>query len=218
MTSTSTISYETDAVTVAPINRLHGELRVPGDKSISHRAAMLSSLAHGESVLENFSSARDCAATLECFRALGVGIASDGSTVTVQGSAVSGLQQPDQILDAENSGTTMRLLAGVLAGQPFSTTITGDSSLRSRPMLRVAEPLRLMGAEVELESNGCAPIRINGARPLQPIHYRLPVASAQIKSAVLLAGLAANGTTTVEEPAHNTRSHRAHAGGIRSAG
>jgi 3-phosphoshikimate 1-carboxyvinyltransferase len=203
---TNRLRYETDAVTVAPINRLRGELSVPGDKSISHRAAMLSSLAHGESVLENFSSARDCAATLECFRALGVAITTHDSTVTVQGSAVSGLQQPDQILDAENSGTTMRLLAGVLAGQPFATTITGDSSLRSRPMLRVAEPLRLMGAEVKLESSGCAPVRINGARPLQPIHYQMPVASAQIKSAVLLAGLAANGTTTVEEPA-TTRDH-----------
>jgi 3-phosphoshikimate 1-carboxyvinyltransferase len=191
---------------VAPIKRLRGELRVPGDKSISHRAAMLSSLARGESVLDNFSSAQDCAATIECFRALGVNIAVDGSTVVIQGAEASSLQEPKQILDAQNSGTTMRLLAGILAGQPFTTTITGDSSLRARPMLRVAEPLRLMGARVELEASGCAPISIHGVRPLQPIHYQTQVASAQIKSAVLLAGLAANGITTVEEPSP-TRDH-----------
>ncbi|MGI9066429.1 MAG: 3-phosphoshikimate 1-carboxyvinyltransferase [Pyrinomonadaceae bacterium] len=201
-----TNSSRYDAVTVAPINRLRGELRVPGDKSISHRAAMLSSLARGESVLENFSSAQDCAATLECFRALGVSVVRDGSTVVIQGGGPSGLQKPEQVLDAQNSGTTMRLLAGILAGQPFETTLTGDDSLLTRPMLRVAEPLRLMGALVELEANGYAPLRIKGRRPLQPIHYRLPIASAQIKSAVLLAGLAADGITTVEEPAQ-TRDH-----------
>lgn len=205
-TRRSTIDDDNDTVTVAPINRLRGELRVPGDKSISHRAAMLSSLARGESVLENFSSAQDCAATLECCRALGVSIGVDGSKIVIQGAERSGLQEPKQILDAQNSGTTMRLLAGILAGQPFTTTINGDGSLRARPMLRVAEPLRLMGAQVELETNGCAPIRISGVRPMQPIHYRLPVASAQIKSAVLLAGLAADGITTVEEPSQ-TRDH-----------
>lgn len=203
---TNSLLYKDDTVTVAPINRLHGELRVPGDKSISHRAAMLSSLAHGESVLENFSSAQDCAATLECCRALGVNITIDAATIVVQGAGPSGLQKSQQILDAQNSGTTMRLLAGLLAGQPFTTTITGDDSLRARPMLRVAEPLRMMGAQVELEPNGCAPIRINGVVPLQPIHYRTPVASAQIKSAVLLAGLSANGITTVEESSQ-TRDH-----------
>lgn len=200
------LRFKNDAVAVSPINRLRGELRVPGDKSISHRAAMLSSLARGESVLENFSSAQDCAATLECFRALGVSVVRDGSTVIIRGGGPSGLQEPEQVLDAQNSGTTMRLLAGILAGQPFATTITGDDSLLTRPMLRVAEPLRLMGAQVELEANGCAPLRIKGRRPLQPIHYRLPIASAQIKSAVLLAGLAANGITTIEEPAQ-TRDH-----------
>jgi 3-phosphoshikimate 1-carboxyvinyltransferase len=200
------INGEKDTITLAPINRLLGELRVPGDKSISHRAAMLSSLARGESVLENFSSAQDCAATLECCRALGVSIAVHGSTVAIQGAEASGLKESKQILDAQNSGTTIRLLSGLLAGQPFTTTITGDDSLRARPMLRVAEPLRLMGAQIELENNGCAPIRISGVQPLQPIHYRLPVASAQIKSAVLLAGLAADGVTTVEEPSQ-TRDH-----------
>ena len=203
---TNSLRYQDDAVTVSPISRLRGELLVPGDKSISHRAAMLGSLARGETVLKNFSSAQDCAATLECFRALGVSVLRDGSTVVIQGEEPSGLREPAQTLDAQNSGTTMRLLAGILAGQPFAATITGDDSLRTRPMLRVAEPLRLMGAEVELEADGCAPLRINGCRPLQPIHYRLPIASAQIKSAVLLAGLAADGITTVEEPAP-TRDH-----------
>lgn len=203
---TNSLRFKNDAVAVSPINRLRGELRVPGDKSISHRAAMLGSLARGESVLENFSSAQDCAATLECFRALGVNIIRDGSTVVMRGGGPSGLQEPHEVLDAKNSGTTMRLLAGILAGQPFATTITGDYSLLTRPMLRVADPLRLMGAQVEVEANGCAPLRINGRRPLQPIHYRLPIASAQIKSAVLLAGLAADGITTMEEPAQ-TRDH-----------
>jgi len=205
-TQTNSLRYKDDAVVVSPINHLRGELRVPGDKSISHRAAMLGAIAQGDSVLQNFSSARDCAATLECFRALGVNIVRDGSTVMVHGEGPSGLHQPQHVLDAQNSGTTMRLLAGILAGQPFATTITGDDSLLSRPMLRVADPLRLMGAQVEVEANGCAPLRIRGRRPLQPIHYRLPIASAQIKSAVLLAGLAADGTTTVEELSQ-TRDH-----------
>lgn len=195
-----------DAVVVSPTNRLRGELRLPGDKSISHRAAMLASLARGESILENFSSAQDCAATLACLQALGIHLVRNDSTVVITGAGPSGFREPEQILNAQNSGTTMRLLAGILAGQPFATTITGDDSLLSRPMLRVAEPLRLMGAQVELEANGCAPIRISGRRPLGPINYQSPIASAQIKSAVLLAGLAAEGITTVEEPAQ-TRDH-----------
>ena len=195
-----------DAVVVSPINRVRGELRVPGDKSISHRAAMLGSLADGESVIKNFSSAQDCMATINCLQALGARIVRSDSTIIIEGARSSGLQQPAQSLDAQNSGTTMRLLAGILAGQPFATTITGDDSLRSRPMLRVAEPLRLMGARVETQANGCAPLRIVGCHRLQPIHYQMPIASAQIKSAVLLAGLAADGITTVEEPTQ-TRDH-----------
>ena len=191
---------------VSPINRVRGELRLLGDKSISHRAAMIASLAHGESVLENFSSAQDCAATLDCLRALGVRVVKKDSTIGITGAGPSGLRESARILNAQNSGTTMRLLAGVLAGQPFATTITGDYSLLSRPMLRVAEPLRLMGAEVELDPNGCAPLRIHGRRQLRAINYQLPIASAQIKSAVLLAGLFADGITTVEEPAP-TRDH-----------
>ena len=192
-------------VTVTPINRLRGELCLPGDKSISHRAAMIASIAHGESVLENFSTAQDCAATLDCVQALGVRVEKAGSAVTIVGTG-AGLQKPAQILNAQNSGTTMRLLSGILAGQPFETIITGDDSLLSRPMQRVAEPLRLMGAEVELQPNGSAPLRIKGHRPLRAVEYQLPIASAQIKSAVLLAGLAADGITTVEEPAP-TRDH-----------
>jgi len=179
---------------------------MPGDKSISHRAAMLSSLAFGRSVIKNFSSAQDCAATIKCLQALGAHIVRNDSTIIIEGVGSSGLQQPAQSLDAQNSGTTMRLLTGIHAGQPFATTITGDDSLRSRPMLRVAEPLRLMGAKVELEVNGCAPLRIVGCRPLKSISYEMLMASSQIKSAVLLAGLAADGITTVEEP-RQTRDH-----------
>src|SRR6185503_7386219 len=142
-----------DAVIVTPIDRLRGELCLPGDKSISHRAAMIAAVAHGESILENFSSAQDCAATLDCLLALGVRLENDGSTITIFGTGASGLQRPAEILNAQNSGTTMRLLSGILASQPFETTITGDDSLLSRPMQRVAEPLRLMGAEVVLEPN-----------------------------------------------------------------
>ena len=204
------VSQSTDSkdetVTVSPINRLRGELRLPGDKSISHRAAMIASLAKGESTLENFSSAQDCAATLDCLEALGVRVLRKGPIVTIEGTGASGLSAPEQSLYAQNSGTTMRLLAGILAGQPFATTITGDDSLLTRPMLRVARPLLLMGAEVKTEANGCAPLRITGRRPLSPIHYQLPIASAQVKSAVLLAGLAADGMTTVEEPTQ-TRDH-----------
>jgi len=195
-----------EAVRVSPITRLRGELRLPGDKSISHRAAILAALANDESVIENFSSAADCSATLACLRALGVDIDRDGSTVRIKGVGSSGLREPSQTLSADNSGTTMRLLAGVLAGLPFTTTITGDESLLRRPMRRVAEPLRLMGAEIELQSNGCAPMRVTGRQPLRAIEYKTPIASAQIKSAVLLAGLAANGTTRLQEP-QPTRDH-----------
>ena len=167
---------------------------------------MIASLASGQSILENFSSAQDCAATLACLQALGGRIETEGSTVTIQGRGASGFQEPGQILNAQNSGTTMRLLAGILAGQPLAVTITGDDSLLSRPMSRVAEPLRLLGAKIELESNGCAPLRIKGRRLLRALDYQLPIASAQIKSAILFAGLAADGITTVMEPAA-TRDH-----------
>ena len=197
-----------DAVEVSPIRLLRGELRLPGDKSISHRAAMLAALAHGQSVLSNFSTAADCAATLDCLSALGVSIVRHGSSVTISGNGPSAFVDPSNVLQAQNSGTTMRLLAGILAGQPFPTTITGDESLRSRPMLRIAEPLRRMGAEIELEPSGGAPLRITGRRPLRALDYKMPIASAQLKSAVLLAGLSADGITTVHEPpGMQTRDH-----------
>lgn len=195
-----------NAAAVSPINRLRGELHVPGDKSISHRAVMIGALADGESVLKNFSSAQDCEATINCLESLGVGIVRDGYNVRVRGVGPAGLREPKQTLNAQNSGTTVRLLAGILAGQTFTTTITGDDSLLTRPMLRVAEPLRLMGAQVELEANGCAPLRVKGRHPLQPINYQLPIASAQLKSAVLLAGLATEGITRLVE-LEPTRDH-----------
>lgn len=191
-------------VSVSPIDRLRGEMSVPGDKSVSHRAAMFAALASGRSTIANFSSAADCQATLDCVAALGANVNQQGTNVEVESAGE--LRQPSRTLDAVNSGTTMRLLSGILAAQPFETTITGDDSLRSRPMRRVAVPLRLMGAEVETREDGCAPLRIRGRRPLRAVDYTLPVASAQIKSAVLLAGLGAEGRTSVTEPAR-TRDH-----------
>lgn len=193
-----------EAVRVAPIKRLRGEMRVPGDKSISHRAAMFSALAVGRTEVRNFSTAADCQSTLDCLRALGVKITGH-DPIIIDGTGGT-FSAPSEVLDAGNSGTTMRLLSGILAGQDFATTMTGDESLRSRPMLRIATPLRLMGARVETQENGCAPLRLRGRRPLEAIEYALPVASAQIKSAVLLAGLFAEGRTTVIEPAR-TRDH-----------
>lgn len=180
---------------------------MPGDKSISHRAAILSALARGQSRLTNFSTSEDCAATLACLRALGVAIErdKDSESVTVEGMA-SVLHAPGVALDCGNSGTTMRLLAGVLAGQAFASELTGDSSLRSRPMKRIIEPLSLMGARVETLT-GRAPLRITGRRPLRPIEYEMPVASAQVKSCILLAGLSAEGRTRVIEKQGSTRDH-----------
>jgi 3-phosphoshikimate 1-carboxyvinyltransferase len=197
---------DNNSVKVSPIKRLRGEMRIPGDKSFSHRATMISSLAIGTSTLTNYSTAADCQATIECMQALGVKINRDGTTIVIEGVGLNGLKAPTTQLDAVNSGTTTRLLSGILAGQPFETTITGDESLRSRPMKRVATPLRLMGATIETQPNGCAPLKITGRRPLRAIHYELPVSSAQIKSAVLLAGMFANGDTSVEEPVP-TRDH-----------
>jgi 3-phosphoshikimate 1-carboxyvinyltransferase len=198
-------------VHIAPARRLTGRLRVPGDKSISHRYALLSALADGTSRLTNYSPGADCAATLDCLRALGVAHhrepdSSSGrlSTILVHGRGLGGLAAPSATLDAQNSGTTTRLLAGVLAAHPFTAILTGDASLRRRPMKRVIEPLTLMGARIDAD-NGCAPLRITGGG-LSPIEYTTPVPSAQIKSAVLLAGLHLDGRTTVHEPAP-TRDH-----------
>ncbi|MEO8572758.1 MAG: 3-phosphoshikimate 1-carboxyvinyltransferase [Pyrinomonadaceae bacterium] len=190
---------------VRPALYLKGEIALPGDKSISHRAAIMAAMASGESRIDNFATSADCAATLECLRQLGVRIRQEGSSVLVDGVGKSGFCAPDRPLDCGNSGTTMRLLAGVLAGQDFESVLTGDDSLQKRPMGRIMEPLRLMGASLESE-NGRAPLTIRGHYPLRSIEYELPVASAQIKSCVLLAGLNSDGCTTVIEPVP-TRDH-----------
>ena len=189
--------------TIVPSERVQGRVTVPGDKSISHRYAMLAALADGVSTIRNYSTGFDCRTTLACLRALGVQIAWDPDRVTITGRP-GGFVQPDRPLDAENSGTTMRLLSGILAAQPLITTLTGDASLRRRPMRRVTTPLAAMGARVESDG-GRPPLTIHGAR-LHGIVHEPEVPSAQIKSCVLLAGLGASGSTTVHEPAP-TRDH-----------
>lgn len=178
---------------------VRGEVRLPGDKSISHRAAMLASIAVGDTRIENYAASADCASTLGCVTSLGVGIERHGRDVVVRGVGKDGLRPPSKALNCGNSGTTMRLLSGILAGQRFQTTLIGDESLQQRPMKRIIEPLSLMGAEVS-STDGRAPLVLVGRRPLIAIEYRPPVASAQIKSCVLLAGLFADGQTAVFEP------------------
>jgi 3-phosphoshikimate 1-carboxyvinyltransferase len=193
-------------VIIHTAKRIVGKLEMPGDKSISHRAAMIAALANGTSRIRNFSPSEDCAATLRCLEQLGVSIARKShDEVVVQGAGTRGLSAPKAPLDCGNSGTTMRLLAGVLAAQDFEATLTGDESLRSRPMQRIIEPLEMMGAEI-LSNEGRPPLTIAGRNPLRPIDYQLPVASAQVKSAILLAGLNADGQTKVVEPTP-TRDH-----------
>ena len=172
---------------------------------MSHRAAMLASLAVGRTRIENFSSSADCSSTLEVMRGLGVRIEREGSVVTVEGAGTE-FKGPSGPLDCGNSGTTMRLMAGVLAAQPFASMLTGDESLSGRPMRRVMEPLGLMGARLSAV-DGHAPLRVEGQRPLRAIRYEMPVASAQVKSCVLLAGLGAEGRTEVVEPNTQTRDH-----------
>ena len=191
---------------IEPGRCLHGEVRVPGDKSISHRAVMLGAIAEGTTTIEGFLESEDCLATLGAFAAMGVGHRrrEDGALV-IEGAGARGLVAPKAPLDLGNSGTGLRLLLGLLAGRGIEATLTGDASLRRRPMERVTEPLRLMGAAIATES-GKAPVRIGASRALRGIRYELPVASAQIKSALLLAGLAAKGRTEVVSPAP-TRDH-----------
>lgn len=185
---------------------LQGEIAIPGDKSISHRAVMFGALAEGETVISNFLPGADCRSTIQCFRALGIDIAETPTEVRVVGGGVQGLQEPADVLDVGNSGTTLRLLSGILAGQKFYSTLTGDASIRTRPMGRVTDPLRMMGAKIWGRQRGkLAPLAIQGA-PLAAIRYALPVASAQVKSAILLAGLYATGVTVVEEP-KSSRDH-----------
>jgi 3-phosphoshikimate 1-carboxyvinyltransferase len=183
---------------VSPGGTLDGVVELPGDKSISHRYALLAALAEGTSEISNYASAADCASTLECLRRLGVDIKMTDHQARITGRNLEGLKEPRRPLDAENSGSTMRMLAGVLAGQPFTTTITGDASLRKRPMRRVVDPLRQMGAGIKSEDGDRAPLEIRGGN-LRAIDYSPPTPSAQVKSAVLLAGLYADGITTVHE-------------------
>lgn len=187
--------------------RLRGALRVPGDKSISHRAVMLASIAEGSSRISGFLEGEDSLGTLRAFRAMGVDIEgpSEGRVI-VHGVGMQGLSPPAAPLDLGNSGTSMRLLAGLLAGQRFEVTLTGDDSLRSRPMSRVTEPLTQMGARIDTAPGGRAPLHIRGGSRLRGIEYVLPMASAQVKSCVLLAGLYAEGRTCTIEPAP-TRDH-----------
>jgi len=186
---------------VSPGGGLTGEIRVPGDKSISHRSIMLGSLAEGTTTVEGFLEGEDSLATLEAFRAMGVRIEGPlQGRVTIHGVGLHGLQAPAAPLYLGNSGTSMRLLAGLLSGQQFSSELTGDSSLVKRPMKRVAEPLRTMGANIALQEGGVAPIRIAPAE-LRPINYAMPVASAQVKSCLILASLYVEGTSHITEPA-----------------
>ena len=178
---------------------------MPGDKSISHRYAMLAALAEGTSELRNFAAAADCHSTLACMKSLGAEVKVDGTTIRVTGHGLHGLKSSWRALDAGNSGTTIRLLSGILAGQDFKTTISGDDSLQKRPMKRVVGPLREMGAEIKAREDNFAPLEIRGGK-LRAIEYKMPMASAQVKSAVLLAGLFAEGETIVAEPAR-TRDH-----------
>lgn len=185
---------------------LRGELTVPGDKSVSHRAVMFGSIAQGLTQIDNFLQGADCLSTIACFRSMGVEIENLGDRVLVHGKGMRGLKQPESVLDCGNSGTTTRLISGILAAQDFDVTLTGDASIQKRPMKRIMDPLAQMGADItSVNGNGCAPLRIKG-RPLTGTHYTTKVASAQVKSAILLAGLYADGPTSVTEP-YVSRNH-----------
>ena len=192
---------------VEPSTLHDATVTVPGDKSISHRALMLGSIANGTTDISGFLAGADCLATLQAFRQMGVEISEqDATTLTINGVGAHGLSAPDGDLDLGNSGTAMRLMAGLMAGQTFPCTLSGDASLNSRPMERVITPLTQMGAAIDSDCDGTPPLQISGGLRLQAINYRLPLASAQVKSCVLLAGLYADGRTSVTEPAV-TRDH-----------
>ena len=179
---------------------LRGELTIPGDKSISHRAIMFGALSEGTTEITNFLQGADCLSTISCFQAMGVEIENMIDRVRIHGAGLHGLKTPQQMLDVGNSGTTTRLISGILAGQAFTSTLNGDASIQKRPMKRIIDPLTQMGADIRsIHDNGCAPLEIHGGH-LHGIHYQSPVASAQVKSCVLLAGLYADGTTAVTEP------------------
>ncbi|HZW83993.1 MAG TPA: 3-phosphoshikimate 1-carboxyvinyltransferase, partial [Candidatus Deferrimicrobium sp.] len=194
-------------VRVNPASELNGEISVPGDKSISHRAVMFGALAEGVTEVSGFLPGEDCLSTIACFRELGIEIEQpEPTSLTIYGKGLAGLHEPSTVLDVGNSGTTIRLLLGILSGQSFYSALTGDSTIRKRPMGRVTTPLRSMGAQIYGRENGSlAPLAVQG-KALTAIEYDSPVASAQVKSAILLAGLYASGTTVVREP-HKSRDH-----------
>ena len=181
-------------------DHVRGEITVPGDKSISHRSVMFGSIAKGTTEIHNFLEGADCLSTIGCFRRMGIDIENKNGVVTVHGKGMHGLTAPAETLDCGNSGTTTRLISGILAPQNFDVTLTGDESIQKRPMKRIIEPLSMMGADIRsVRGNGCAPLRICG-KPLAGIHYTSKVASAQVKSSILLAGLYADGLTSITEP------------------
>lgn len=185
---------------IPKLNKLHGKLTIPGDKSISHRAVMFGALAQGTTRITHFLEGADCLSTISCFQAMGIHIQKNKDEVLVKGKGLHGLQAPLDILDVGNSGTTTRLISGILAGQDFTSRLTGDASICQRPMGRIITPLSLMGAQITSQNqNGCAPLTIQGGH-LHGIHYQSPVASAQVKSCVLLAGMYADAPTIVTEP------------------
>ena len=182
------------------VKTLKGEVTIPGDKSISHRAVMFGSLAEGTTEVTNFLQGADCLSTIDAFRKMGIEIKNTQESILIHGRGLHGLKAPSGVLDMGNSGTTTRLISGILAGQTFESTLTGDASIQKRPMRRIMEPLTMMGGNiVSVNGNGCAPLHITGS-PLHGIHYHSKVASAQVKSAILLAGLYADGETLVTEP------------------
>lgn len=185
---------------ITKVKNLKGEITVPGDKSISHRGVMFGAISDGVTELTGFLDGADCRSTIGCFRAMGIDINQEGSHVVIHGKGLHGLKKPESILDVGNSGTTTRLISGILSGQPFISTLDGDDSIRKRPMGRIITPLSKMGAYIKsIKDNGCAPLEMGGSS-LNAIHYDSPVASAQVKSCVLLAGLYADGITSVTEP------------------
>lgn len=188
------------------VHGLKGEVTIPGDKSISHRAVMFGSISNGLTEVTNFLQGADCLSTISCFRKLGISIENTPEKILIHGKGLHGLSAPLEQLDAGNSGTTVRLISGILAPQPFSVTLTGDASIQKRPMKRIIDPLTQMGASIKSKNgNDCAPLSITGS-PLKAIHYTSNIASAQVKSAILLAGLYADGETTVTEP-YISRNH-----------
>ncbi|WP_137789487.1 3-phosphoshikimate 1-carboxyvinyltransferase [Bacillus sp. E(2018)] len=185
---------------IQPIQRLKGSIKVPGDKSISHRAVMFGSIAEGTTTIDGFLTGEDCLSTISCFKKLGVAIQQEGEKVTVEGKGITGLTPPSEDLYVGNSGTTIRLMLGILANTPFESTLTGDESIAKRPMNRVTKPLKEMGATIDGNDSGNkVPLHIKGGET-RGIHYTSPIASAQVKSAIILAGLDGEGTTSVEEP------------------